>query len=95
MRQCKIILNKVRDIYDLAQISQKCEHTVSAEQGDFCVNAKSALGLFSLDLTSPIVIEWDDSCESDNTVISTLLQRIAETSKEENGYGNKRSKKRR
>lgn len=95
MRQCEIILNKVKDIYDLAQISQKCEHTVSAEQGDFCVNAKSALGLFSLDLTSPIVIEWDDACESDNTVISTLLQRIEEASKEEKVCENKRNKKRR
>lgn len=51
-------LNKIRDIYRFVNLASKCQEDVIVKSGHYSVNAKSLLGLISLDLTKPLKVEF-------------------------------------
>ena len=53
-----VSLNKIRDIYRFTQLSSKCKEDVVVKTGRYSVNAKSLLGLMSLDLSKPLKVEF-------------------------------------
>lgn len=54
MSICKVKLNAISDIRDFVNAASNCENRVDAVSGRYIVDAKSLMGLFSLDLSKPV-----------------------------------------
>ena len=53
-----VYLNKITDISKFVNLTSKCQEDVVAKTGNFAVNAKSIMGLLSLDLSKPLKVEF-------------------------------------
>ena len=53
-----VLLNKITDIKEFVNLASKCQGDVVVKSGNFAVDAKSLMGLFSLDLTKPLSVEF-------------------------------------
>jgi hypothetical protein len=53
-----VLLDKIADIKDFVNLTSKCSDDVTIGSGRFTVDAKSIMGLFSLDLTKPLKVEF-------------------------------------
>ena len=60
-----VLLDKIADIKDFVNLVSKCSDDVTIGSGRFAVDAKSIMGLFSLDLSKPLKVEFygDTPCE--------------------------------
>lgn len=60
-----VLLDKITDIKDFVNLVSKCSDDVTIGTGRFKVDAKSIMGLFSLDLSKPLKVEFygDTPCE--------------------------------
>ena len=56
MKQTKIKLSNIQDIRDFVNQVILVEYEVDLEQGRYVIDAKSIMGIFSLDLLSPITL---------------------------------------
>jgi len=50
------MLNSINDVKNFVNIVGKYEHDVDLTSGRYVVDAKSIMGIFSLDLSKPIVL---------------------------------------
>lgn len=53
-----VLLDKIADVKDFVNLVSKCSDDVTVGSGRFAVDAKSIMGLFSLDLTKPLKVEF-------------------------------------
>lgn len=53
-----VSLNQIAGISKFADLASKCKDDVVVRSGNFAVNAKSLMGLYSLDLSSPVMVEF-------------------------------------
>lgn len=53
-----VSLNQIADIPKFVGLASKCKDDVVVKSGNFAVDAKSLLGLYSLDLTKPLKVEF-------------------------------------
>ena len=53
-----VLLDKIADIKDFVNLVSKCSDDVTIGSGRFAVDAKSIMGLFSLDLSKPLKVEF-------------------------------------
>lgn len=51
-------LSKIADIQAFVNLASKCRDDVVVKSGKFAVNAKSLMGLYSLDLTNALKVEF-------------------------------------
>lgn len=58
MEKFKIELNTLKDVTAFINITTKYEDKVTVYSGRYIVDGKSIMGIFSLDLTKPIEIEF-------------------------------------
>ena len=56
MKETKIILSSIQDVRDFVNIVVLLEYEVDLAQGRYLIDAKSIMGIFSLDLLSPITV---------------------------------------
>jgi len=56
MKEMKITLSRVQDIREFVNIVILEEFEVDLVQGRYTIDAKSIMGIFSLDLLSPITV---------------------------------------
>ena len=56
--QITVLLNKITDISKFVTLASKCQDDVVVKSGKFAINAKSIMGLYSLDLTKPLIVEF-------------------------------------
>lgn len=63
MTSIKILINKIADIKDFITQVNKSQYKIFAKSGHYVVDAKSILSIFSLDLSTPILIESEESIE--------------------------------
>lgn len=64
MKSVTVNLKMAGDVKDFVNIVAKYPYTVDLRSGRYVVDAKSLLGIFSLDLSKPITLEiFDDKCE--------------------------------
>ena len=54
MKETKIMLSNVQDIRDFVRVVIMTDYEVDLVQGRYVIDAKSIMGIFSLDLLSPI-----------------------------------------
>lgn len=56
MNKTEIILSNIQDVRDFVNIVVLLEYEVDLSQGRYLIDAKSIMGIFSLDLLSPITV---------------------------------------
>ena len=65
MRTTTILLRSISDVKEFVNIISKCDFDVDLVSGRYIVDAKSIMGIFSLDLAKPIVANiHNDDCQS-------------------------------
>ncbi|MBQ8322206.1 MAG: HPr family phosphocarrier protein [Clostridia bacterium] len=65
MKELKIKLTNVQDIRDFVNEVILVDYEVDLVQGRYTIDAKSIMGIFSLDLLSPItLVAYGDNTES-------------------------------
>ena len=56
----KINLSKYNDVKDFIQFAQNSEAEIILKSGKYIIDGKSILGVFSLDLSQPLIVESED-----------------------------------
>lgn len=56
----KIDLGNYNNVKEFIQLAQGSEHEILLKSGKYIVDGKSILGVFSLDLSLPIIVESED-----------------------------------
>lgn len=69
---CQIKLNTINEVKEFVNIVLQCPYDVDLVSGRYIIDAKSLMGIFSLDLTRPIDLEAD--IDSDD--VEELLKKI-------------------
>lgn len=65
MKTFNLMLNSIDDVKDFVNIVSKYDFDVDLTSGRYVVDAKSIMGIFSLNLSKPIKVEvHDDNCEA-------------------------------
>lgn len=70
MNSMIIYLNKIDDITNFLKITNNSSGEFYIKSDKYIVDGKSLLGLFSLDLSKPIILEYDKTI--DKEVIESL-----------------------
>ena len=76
----KILLPTVNKLKEFSETAIRTAFDITAKQGKYIVDGKSVMGMFSLDLTSPVTIEYDSE---DDAAVEKFEQAIAEIVTEE------------
>jgi len=65
MKSVNIMLKSINDVKDFVNIANKYDCDIDLTSGRYVVDAKSIMGIFSLDLSKPIKVEIhsNDSCD--------------------------------
>ena len=64
MKTFNLSLNDINDVKEFVNIVTKYDFDIDLTSGRYVVDAKSIMGIFSLDLTKPITAEvHSDDCE--------------------------------
>ena len=71
MKETKITLKTVQDVRDFVNVVILSDFDVDLVQGRYTIDAKSIMGIFSLDLLSPITL----IAHSEN--VAVLFEKIA------------------
>jgi phosphocarrier protein HPr len=64
MKSVKVVLSMAESVKNFVNIVNKYAYDIDLRSGRFLIDAKSLLGIFSLDLSKPIVLEiHSDKCD--------------------------------
>lgn len=75
----QVDLNSINKINDFVNIVSQFEDNIDLVSGRYVVNAKSILGIFSLDLSKPLKVEFNGSENEEN--IKRILSKFVVVSK--------------
>ena len=76
MKKVNIKLSTIEDVQNFVEIVNRFDEDISLSSGRYIVDAKSIMGIFSLDLRMPISMNIDaDECEH---IISAVEKFIVE-----------------
>lgn len=65
MKTVTIMLSSIDDVKNFVNLVSKCDFDVDLVSGRYVVDAKSIMGIFSLDLSKPIAVEvHGENCEN-------------------------------
>lgn len=75
---CEILLNSVDKVKRFVNIVSNFEICVFLTSGRYVIDAKSIMGIFSIDLAKPVKLTFDvnDSCDKEN--ISEYMKLLEE-----------------
>lgn len=63
MTTAKININTINDVKEFVSIVSKCEYDVDIVSGRYAIDAKSIMGIFSLDLSKELTLNiHSDNC---------------------------------
>lgn len=71
MKTVKININTINDVKNFVSIVSRCDFDVDIVSGRYAIDAKSIMGIFSLDLSRPI--DLNIHAEGDAEEILTVL----------------------
>ena len=64
MKTANIRINTIEDVKNFVTTVTKCNYDVDIVSGRYAIDAKSIMGIFSLDLSKPVVLEvHSDKCD--------------------------------
>ncbi len=76
MKIFNVMINSINDIKEFVNIVSRCEFDIDLISGRYVVDAKSMMGIFSLDLTKPIQVKvYAEEC---NDLAEELAKFIVE-----------------
>ena len=52
-----ILINTIEKVRDFEAKASRCSFDMDIESGHYCINAKSLMGLFSLDIAKPVKLK--------------------------------------
>ena len=65
MKSIKISLEMAQKVKEFVAITQECPYEILLKSGKYVVDAKSILGIFSLDLSQPLTVEiYTEDCDA-------------------------------
>jgi phosphocarrier protein HPr len=70
MVSVNIMLNTINDVKNFVNLVSKYDFEVDLTSGRYVIDAKSIMGIFSLDLSKPIKL--DARCESDSNFVEQI-----------------------
>jgi phosphocarrier protein HPr len=74
MKAFNIMLRSINDVKDFVNLVNKYKFDVDLTSGRYVVDAKSIMGIFSLDLSKPIRVEVQtDECDSFCSEINAFI----------------------
>jgi len=62
MKTFNVLLKSINDVKDFVNIANKYDCDIDLTSGRYIVDAKSIMGIFSLDLSKTIKVEIHDDC---------------------------------
>ena len=75
MKTRHIMLDTINDVKEFVGIVSRCEYEVDLISDQYTIDAKSIMGIFSLDLSKPIQMNVHaDECDSFLNEISRFLK---------------------
>ncbi|MGN0688519.1 MAG: HPr family phosphocarrier protein [Oscillospiraceae bacterium] len=76
MTSTKISINTINDVKNFVNIVTKCEYDVDIISGRYAIDAKSIMGIFSLDLSKELTlnIHSDDCAEFMDEIKSYIVK---------------------
>ncbi len=64
MKTFNVLLSSINDVKNFVNIVSKYDYDIDLTSGRYVVDAKSIMGIFSLDLSKPIKVELhSDDCD--------------------------------
>ncbi len=64
MKTCNILLSSINDVKNFVNLVSRFDYDIDLASGRYIVDAKSIMGIFSLDLSKPIAMEiHSDNCD--------------------------------
>ncbi len=71
-----IMLSTINDVKDFVNTVSRCDFDVDLVSGRYAVDAKSIMGIFSLDLSKPIELEaqTDDAADFFNKIDKYIVK---------------------
>ena len=76
MKTLNIMINSINDVKDFVNIVSKYDFDVDLTSGRYVVDAKSIMGIFSLNLSKPIKV--DVHCDDCDAVLAELKRFIVD-----------------
>lgn len=76
MKSFNIMLDSIDKVKSFVNIVAKCDYDVDLTSGRYVVDAKSIMGIFSLDLSKPIKVDiyGDDSSDFEAEVKDFIVE---------------------
>lgn len=78
MKESKVNLNSIDDVKEFVAMANKCVFDVDLLSGRYAVDAKSIMGIFSLDLTKTLKLVIHDDSEKADDFLDDIKRLIAE-----------------
>ena len=76
MKSVRLLLNTTDSVKSFVNIISSYDYDADIRSGRYVVDAKSILGIFSLDLNRPVVLEvYDDNCDELLSKLSPYMQK--------------------
>ena len=64
MKTFSVLLNSINDVKNFVNLVSRFDYDIDLASGRYVVDAKSIMGIFSLDLSKPITVEiHSDNCD--------------------------------
>ena len=74
MTRLRLILKTINDVKEVVRIVNNFDYEVDLSSGRYVVDAKSIMGIFSLDLTRPLDVEvQSDHCQDLQAELTRFL----------------------
>ncbi len=76
MKEFTVILSSINDVKNFVNAVTKYDFEIDLASGRYVVDAKSIMGIFSLDLTKPIKVEAHcDDCSAMMAELDSYIQK--------------------
>ena len=76
---CKVILNSIDKVKQFVDVTSKVDGDVFLQSGRYIIDAKSIMGIFSIDLTKPLEMSFEKcSDEERNKYLEKIQEFIVE-----------------
>ncbi len=78
MREVKILLNGIDKVKKFVSITSQSDAEMEIICGRYIIDAKSIMGIFSIDLSKPVMLRIHEDKEREEDIIQALKEYIAE-----------------
>ncbi len=74
MTRLRLVLKTINDVKEFVRVANHFDYEIDLSSGRYVVDAKSIMGIFSLDLTKPLdVVVHSDQCDDLQTELAHWL----------------------